>query len=64
MLAQTLGYWVRKARQGKPGSVGGSVRLVGDLEAENARLKQEVVRLKLEKEVLKKAGAYFGKESL
>ena len=64
MLAKTLGYWVRKARQGEPGSVGSSVRLVGDLEAENARLKQEVVRLKLEKEVLKKAGAYFGKESL
>jgi transposase len=37
---------------------------VTDLEAENARLKQENARLRLEKEIMKKAAAYFARESL
>ena len=35
-----------------------------ELEAEVARLRQENARLRLEKEILKKAAAYFAKESM
>ena len=40
------------ARAGKP-LQGETARPVTDLEAENTRLKQEIARLKMEKEVLK-----------
>ena len=35
-----------------------------ELEAELARLKQENARLRIEKEILKKAAAYFARESM
>ena len=35
-----------------------------DLQAEVTRLRAENARLKLEKEILKKAAAYFAKESM
>ena len=44
-----------KAGVGKP---------VSDAEAELSRLRAENARLKLEKEILKKAAAYFAKESM
>jgi transposase len=34
-----------------------------DLEAENRRLKKENKRLEMEREILKKAAAFFAKES-
>lgn len=37
---------------------------LSELEAEVSRLRQEVARLKIEKEILKKAAAYFAKESM
>jgi transposase len=37
---------------------------VSELEAELSRLRQENAKLKLEKEILKKAAAYFAKESM
>ena len=37
---------------------------VTELEAEVARLRAENPRLKVEKEILKKAAAYFAKESM
>ena len=37
---------------------------VSELEAELARLKQENARLRIEKEILKQAAAYFAKESM
>ena len=37
---------------------------VTELEAELARLRQENARLRIEKEILKKAAAYFAKESM
>jgi transposase len=35
-----------------------------ELEAEVTRLRQENAKLRLEKEILKKAAAYFAKESM
>jgi transposase len=37
---------------------------VSELEAEVTRLRQEVAKLRMEKEILKKAAAYFAKESM
>jgi transposase len=61
MSDKTLWRWVEQARQGKV--VKPARRAVSDVEAENAKLRQENERLKLEKEILKKAAAYFAKES-
>jgi transposase len=37
---------------------------VEELKAENARLRKQLKRAELEREILKKATAYFAKESL
>lgn len=65
---KTLANWVRLARRGKPLSaiVAGAQRKAAsasDLEMEVSKLRAEVARLKMEKEVLKKATAFFVKES-
>jgi transposase len=47
-------------------AAGGAVavkRPVSELEAENARLRRELVSAKLDLEIVKKAAAYFAKES-
>lgn len=65
MSAGTLGNWVARTRKGQTLSkrpAGSSP--MGELEAEVSRLRQEVARLKVEKEILKKAAAYFAKESM
>jgi transposase len=40
------------------------VQPISELEAEVSRLRQENAKLKVEKEILKKAAAYFAKESM
>jgi len=54
--------WVRQYREDQqdPGDGGVTRR---DLEAENRRLKKENKRLEMEREILKKAAAFFAKES-
>jgi len=37
---------------------------VVELQAENARLRKELARVEMEREIVKKAAAYFAKESL
>jgi transposase len=59
---QTLHNWVKADREGKlcgPGS-----RPVNAGEMELARLRAENARLKMERDILKKATAYFAKESM
>jgi len=54
--------WVRQYRQDQQDlSEGGITRK--ELEAENRRLKKENKRLEMEREILKKAAAFFAKES-
>jgi transposase len=65
MSNKTLANWVYLARKGqasvKPRKAG---QPVTELEAELSRLRQENTRLRVEKEILKKAAAYFARESM
>lgn len=65
MPVKTLENWVGNARRGAPlASRSGARLVVDDVQAELARLRHENARLKLEAEILKKAAAYFARESL
>lgn len=59
----TIGHWMGAAKAGmipaKPGD-----RSVSELSAENVKLRKELAEARMEKELLKKAAAYFAKESL
>ena len=60
---QTLGSWVRQAERG--GHVlGAGQRPVSAEQMELARLRAELARVKMERDILKKATAYFARESL
>jgi transposase len=64
MSPGTLGNWVSRTNKGEGLMKRPPGRPVTELEAELARLKQENARLRIEKEILKKAAAYFAKESM
>ena len=57
-----LGGWVKMARSGQFPSMPGT-RTVAELETEVTRLRRELVNAQLERDILKKATAYFAKES-
>jgi transposase len=61
MSPKTLANWVFRARKGQALV---KRQPVTELEAEVARLRQENAKLRVEKEILKKAAAYFAKESM
>jgi transposase len=60
----TLGGWMAAAKPSamKPSAPG--ARTATELEAENTRLRKELAEARMERDVLKKATAYFAKESL
>ena len=60
----TLDNWMRKYKAGKLGEVGKNYRILTDTEMELAKLRKENAILKMERDILKKAAAYFAKESL
>ena len=64
MSAKTLANWVHQSRSGQWDTGGGCGKPVSDLEAENSRLRRELAQANLERDLLKKAAAYFAKESL
>lgn len=59
----TLKNWIYAARQGKLGEVGKNQKPLTELEMELARVKRELAEVKMERDLLKKAAAYFAKES-
>lgn len=62
----TVTNWVRRSREATVPIEGAAVavkRPVSELEAENARLRRELASAKLDLEIVKKAAAYFAKES-
>ncbi len=60
----TLAHWVKKSKEGKLSDSSGRQKAVTGEQMELARLKREIVELKMERDILKKAAAYFAKESL
>ncbi len=60
----TLANWVKASKSGKLGDIGKSYRPLTEVEIELARVKKENAILKMECEILKKAAAYFARESL
>ena len=60
----TVGNWVKASIAGKLGEIGKSYRPLTEVEIELARMKKENATLKMECEILKKAAAYFARESL
>jgi transposase len=60
----TLSHWLKKSKEGKLSDSGRKQQVVTVEEMELARLKRENIELKMERDILKKAAAYFAKESL
>ena len=60
----TLGNWVKAYKAGRLGEVGKTYRPLTEIEMELARTKKELAEVKIERDILKKAAAYFAKESL
>lgn len=59
----TLSNWVAAAKRATNGAVPGS-RSAADLQAEIASLRKELAETRMERDILKKATAYFARESL
>jgi transposase len=57
----TITYWVRAEKEGTLSRVGNQTRLLTEEQIEVARLKREVAELKMERDFLTKAAAYFAK---
>jgi transposase len=62
MSAKTLENWLAASRAGRPLS-SPHRKPVSELEGELARLRAENATLKMEREILKKATAFFARES-
>ncbi len=60
----TLANWVKVYKSGRLGEIGKTYRPLTEIEMELARTKKELVEVKMERDILKKAAAYFAKESL
>lgn len=60
----TLAYWVKAYKEGKLGEIGKTQKPLTEVEMDLARVKKENYTLKMENEILKKAAAYFARESL
>ena len=64
MSGKSLANWVYRARKGQALVKRAPALPTSELQAEVSRLRQENAKLKVEKEILKKAAAYFAKESM
>jgi transposase len=60
----TIRYWVKADREGKLKEVGKQQRPLTEVEMELVRVKRELIEVRMERDLLKKAAAYFAKESL
>ena len=60
----TMEQWIRASKVGKLSEVGKDQRPLSAVERELAEVKRELVLAKQERDILKKAAAYFAKESL
>jgi len=60
----TLANWVKAYKEGRLGDVGKTYRPLTEIEMELVKVKKENAELRMERDILKKAAAYFAKESL
>jgi transposase len=60
----TVRYWVKASGKGTLSDVGKKRKPLTELEMELARVRRELADVKMERDILKKAAAYFAKESL
>ena len=64
MSSKSLANWIYKAREGQAQAKRAPTKPISGLEAELSRLRQDNAKLRVEKEILKKAAAYFARESM
>jgi transposase-like protein len=64
LAPSTLSYWLKQQKAGRLTRVGQTQRPLTEIELELARVKKVNAELKMENEILKKAAAYFARESL
>ena len=64
LAPSTLAYWVKAHKAGKLGEIGKAQKPMTELEMELAWTKKELAEVKMERDILKKAAAYFARESL
>lgn len=64
LASSTIAYWVKAHKSGKLSEVCKTHRPLTEVEMENRRLKRELAQARMECDILKKAAAYFAKESL
>jgi transposase len=64
LAPSTLAYWIKAYKEGKLGDIGKGQKPLTEVEMELARTKKELAEVKMERDILKKAAAYFAKESL
>ena len=60
----TVRYWHQANREGKLKEVGKHQKPLSEMEMELARVKRELAEVRMERDLLKKAAAYFAKESV
>lgn len=58
----TISYRVREGRRGKLSSVGSSKKSLTETEMKPAQVKRELAQVKMERDFLRKAAAYFAKK--
>ncbi len=63
LAPSTLSHWIKTFKEGKLAEVGSKQRPLTEIEMELARVKRELAEVKMERDILKKAAAYFAKES-
>ena len=64
LAPSTLSYWIKAYEAGKLGEIGKAQKPLTEVERELAWTKKELVEVKMERDILKKAAAYFARESL
>ena len=64
LAPSTINNWVKASKSGKLADIGKSYRPFTEIEIELARVKKDNAILKMECEFLKKAAAFFARESL
>ena len=64
LAPSTIGNWLKAHKDGNLGEAGKAYRPLTELEIELYRTKKELAEVKMERDILKKAAAYFARESL